>query len=110
MNPDEQFFYNYAGYSDDPMTETPEQGRMRCAHTLALMEACGRDAGLYCDWTVDNDCEPASEHAEMWQCICYDTHGRVVASLGGIDFGEDGLYRSTYRRVVEAELAQEVLS
>lgn len=27
MNKQEQFFYDHAGYSYDPKTETPEQGR-----------------------------------------------------------------------------------
>ena len=36
MTKQEQFFYDHAGWSYDPKTETPEQGRERCAKDLGI--------------------------------------------------------------------------
>ena len=33
-----EFFFTHAGYSYDPKTETPEQGRAKCAQRLAEAE------------------------------------------------------------------------
>lgn len=110
MNRNEQFFYDHAGWSHDPKTETSEQGRERCARALAKAEDDGRNAGLSFEWSADHDCERTRRNAEMWQCACYDVHGRVVASLGGVDFGPEGLHGDPYRRVVEAELALEAIA
>ena len=53
----------------------------------------------------------------LWRAVAYlpcETCGqrRVVASLGGIDFGEgrDPWMDDNYRRVVEAELALEAMN
>ena len=42
---DQLFFYENAGYSYDPKTETPEQGRIRCARDLADAEMVGQRLG-----------------------------------------------------------------
>ena len=115
-----EFFYEHAGYSYDPLTETPEQGRRRCAETLASAEQWARDNGYSfewirdpyttsADWIKDNDdggenCFPW----HLWTCIIHDADGNDGASLHGIDFGRDGEpWGDPYRRVVEAELALE---
>lgn len=115
MNADQKFFYENAGYSYNPATETQDEGRTRCARELADAEARGRDAGLSFDWSVDQDSD-SRDHAkgaryELWQCVCYDAEGKAVAYLGAVDFGRNGSPHSdNYRRVVEAELAQEAIS
>ncbi len=42
----EQFFYNNAGYSYNPKSETPAEGNARCAKALAMAE----EAEGYCEW------------------------------------------------------------
>lgn len=126
-----QFFLKHAGYSHNPATELPMQGRVRCARQLAAAERKARDTGLYftwnptdylsSEWIADNEdggknCNPWS----TWDCMCHaptietagadNEPGEVLASLGGIDFGRDGEpWGNPYRRVVEAELALEAL-
>jgi hypothetical protein len=110
---DYKFFYDNAGYSYDPKTETPEQGRANCARILACAELISKSIGMQYSWTIDpgtdssafdNDPEPWA----LWQCLAYDQHGDIVASLHGIDFGRFGHPDSDdYSRVVEAELAAE---
>ena len=130
MNP-YQFFLKHAGHSHNPATESPMQGRVRCARQLAAAERKARDSGLYftwaqddtdsSDWIADNEdggrnCNPWL----TWYCACHVApietehgereHGAVLASLGAIDFGRDGEpWGNPYRRVVEAELALEAL-
>lgn len=105
------FFHAHAGYSYDPATETPEQGRARCAQELADAEAAAREGGLSFAWDVDTDADsrdfkPKTERYDLWACTAYDENGNVCGSLGGVDFGADGSpYADSYRRVVEAELA-----
>lgn len=112
MNADQKFFYDNAGYSWNPATETQDEGRTRCAVELADAEAKGREAGLSFDWSIDHDAD-SRDHAkgkryDLRQCVCYDAEGEAVAYLGAVDFGRNGSPHSdNYRRVVEAELAQE---
>ncbi|MHB1938440.1 MAG: hypothetical protein ACYCOR_17930 [Acidobacteriaceae bacterium] len=102
MNTKEQFFYEQAGYSYDPKKETQEQGHERCAKALAAAQA----------WAFDNDVEyrwmPDDEAGE-WVCIA--TIGDKQASLGAIDFA-DGAdpWGQPYKRVIEAELALELMA
>ena len=109
----QQFFFDHAAYSYDPKTGTPEQGRTRCALNLAAAEAMGREAGLSFEWQVDpyinsSDFSDDPEPWQLWSCLAHDSKGAVVQSLGGIDFGRDGTpWGNDYRRVVEAELADE---
>jgi len=110
-----QFFKQHAGYSYNPAAETPEQGRQRCARSLARAERKASDTGMSFGWSVD-PCFDSREFSDetpayqLWQCVAYDSDGRAVAALSGIDFGRDGTpWGDTYRRVVEAELAAEAL-
>lgn len=116
-NPDPVgFFYQHAGYSYNPATETPEQGRRKCARALARAERAGSDAGLGFRWSIDPDTDSSDwnddpEPWAQWVCECVDADGETVACLGGIDFGRDGEpWGDPYQRVVEAELAAEALS
>lgn len=108
-----QFFYDNAGFSYDPKTETAEAGHWRSAQELANAEAWGRDAGLCFHWTIDPVTDSSDwtdgEPYAVWLCTAYDESGTIVASLGAVDFGPDGEpWGQPYRRVVEAELALEV--
>lgn len=113
-----QFFMKHAGYSYDPKTETPMQGRIKCARELAKAERAARDGGFSYQWEIDTGRTSADwieagqdgSHGHSpwgtWQCSMYDAQGRTVAGLCGIDFGRDKEpWGDPYRRVVEAELA-----
>ena len=131
-----QFFLKHAGYSYDPATQSPMQGRIQCARQLAKAERQARDAGISYQWEVDQgidssdwiaDNEDGGKYCNPWQtwyCICYGPQiendngegdidiepGKILASLSDIDFGRDGEpWGDPYRRVVEAELALEAL-
>lgn len=109
------FFYRWAGWSYQPATETPPQGRARCAKALATAERRARGV-LTFEWSIDPistsldwcDERPAWQ---QWECVARNVEtGRVVASLHAIDFGRDGEpWGDPYRRVVEAELASEAI-
>lgn len=110
------FFYAHAGWGHTPGKETPSQGRRRCAQALATAERKGLRDGLTFFWQPDTDITSAdfddsgAEPYELWECLCMNSGARVVASLHGIDFGPDGRPAGDpYARVVEAELALEVL-
>ncbi len=47
MSAREQFFYDNAGYSCNPPTETEEQGHIRCAKELADDHVLRRGCGAY---------------------------------------------------------------
>lgn len=115
MTKQEQFFYDNAGFSYDPKTETQEQGKERCARELAAAETWACQEGL--NYQVEPD--PDSDESFMddapqeyqdkwrgtaWQVLLWDAEGtRLLASLGGC-YGD-----SNYRRVVKAELALEAM-
>lgn len=109
------FFHEHAGYGYTPGKETPEQGRQRGAERLAQAEADARDAGFSFQWFVDPeitsaDFDDSPDPWALWCCTIRNADGKVVGSLGGIDFGRDGEpWGDPYRRVVEAELALEAL-
>jgi hypothetical protein len=111
-----QFFRRHAGFSYNAQTETKAQGRARCARELVAAELRGRDIGLSFSWSIDPDTDSSdfcddNPHWSLWQCLAYDANGQIVASLGGVDFGRNETPHSDpYRRVVEAELASEVLA
>ena len=111
-----QFFLANAGFSYDPITETPEVGRERAARLLARAERRASAEGYVFCWRHDpdidssefSDAEPAYR---LWVCTAWKPAHECVASLGGVDFGPDGdPWGSDYRRVVEAELALEALA
>lgn len=117
LSPVELFFYQNAGYSYDPKTETAEQGRIRCAQSLARAEAEASERGWSFEWPWDesgcsgcdcgsNDCpcSSGSEH-ETLGCVLKDENGKTLESLWGICGATP-----TYSRVVEAELAAEALA
>lgn len=102
MTKAEQFFYDKAGYSYTPGTETPEQGRENGAKRLALAERFARANGWTYQWVPDDDdCGDGDSTPEVREgCILRDADGKVLESLWGIGDASAG-----YRRVVEAELA-----
>jgi len=117
-----QFFLHHAGYSYDPATQSPMQGRIQNARALAKAERQARDAGYSFEWGIDDtlssdwieDDEDGGRNCNPWRtwycCARGPEQGRAVASLCGIDFGRDGTpWGDPYRRVFEAELALEAL-
>jgi hypothetical protein len=115
LTPTQLFFFENAGYSYDPKTETPEQGRRRCAVSMAADEEYVTNlinsTGWHYEWTYDQDIddswmtdeERAKDHT--WECCTlFDGDDNVMASCGGIVDADHN-----YRRVMEAELAGEAL-
>ena len=105
-----RFFLNNAGYVTPP-------GRVACAAALAKAERKAHDLGIQFVWVADHDADlgdheywcdaakhrqPCSHNAEGCMVMI---NGSDVASLWGIIDAD-----SNYRRVVEAELAAEVLA
>lgn len=121
LTPAELFFFEHAGYSYDPKTETAEQGRIKGAKLLAKAEQHATDNLWECRWEIDNDIpyeDALGDHAywcddqkngiehehEIWYCMLTDGKDNVLGSLGAIiDPSRE------YRRVVEAELALEAM-
>jgi hypothetical protein len=119
LNDDQRFFFDHAGYGYNPATETPEQGRTRCAIALEVAERSVRNLRhaepIAFVWEVDPDID-SSEYDDsekpyaLWQC-CLMVNDTPANSLHGIDFGRDGSpIGAAYARVVEAELAAEWLA
>jgi hypothetical protein len=112
----EMFFYVHAGYSYKPGAETPDEGHERSARQYALAETWAHAQGLEYrwqdDWMVQDhvaeyDCYDEGEGPETCEsCLLVDPRrpGKVLASLGCIDDAT-----SAYRRVVQAELALEIM-
>jgi hypothetical protein len=112
VNDDVKFFYEHAGYSFNPATETEEEGRMAGARALA--EAEGRvKAGPYF-FTEEPDDQPWDGDfpydGPLWHVALLSVEGATgatcVAGIGGVACELD----SDYMRVVRAELALEHLS
>lgn len=130
-----QFFQKWAGFSRNP-DESIASGRARCAHALVQAEKDARAADLVFVWEYEEnpdvswmDAEQTADYndarLEMLSCYCFQDaecgfcndaqdarrrHGKVsiLASLGGVSVYPDEAGRA-YRRVVEAELAQEAI-
>lgn len=107
-----RFFLSKAGYSYNPSTETKMQGRIRCARSLAAAERLARDENCSFSWeqddTTSQEFSDKKPYYYLWACVMRDASGKVVQSLGGVDFGRDrDPWMDDYRRVVEAELAAE---
>ena len=79
---------------------------------LAKAEAAATAAQADYDWEIDENIDSSDFSDEtpawaLWDCVMR-VNGRVVQSLGGIDFGRDKEpWSDPYKRVVEAELALE---
>lgn len=114
LTKDQAFFFEHAGYSYDPKTQTPEQGRTQCAIDLAAAEEKARNAGVSFMWEIDPDIDSSffkgNKHRfdayALWQVTAYSAEGERLDGMGGVDFGRGGSPRGdTYRRVCEAEIA-----
>lgn len=99
-----EFFYTHAGFSYDPKTETPEQGRQRCAEAWAKAERAAWEDGCTFEWVDDpDDCGDGDTTPETREgCIMRNEAGEELASLWSIGDADEA-----YRRVIEAELALE---
>lgn len=123
VTPAEQFFYENAGWSYDPATETEEQGRRRGAVALARAEERMKAGPYFVD--VEPDPEPYDgdvpydgplKVVNLWQMadptrpeflwqMTDPTRPELLGCIGGIAC-EEG---DPYLRVVAAELALEYL-
>jgi hypothetical protein len=108
------FFHEHAGFSWNPTTgETPEQGQQRTAERLAEAEAWAEASGYTVewadDWAVDHvrefDCYEGTDGPSTCEVArLVDSSGDVVQSVGCVDDATD-----SYRRVIAAELALEIM-
>jgi hypothetical protein len=106
LTPEEKFFYDHAGFSFNPKTETEEQGKVNCAKQRVKAVKYAEDHGWNYEWHADQngcECEDGADH-EVEYCILFD-HGTVIESVGGVCNAT-----AEYRRVVEADLALEVMT
>lgn len=109
-----QFFVRQAGYAFDPkIDKDAAAAKLRNARALAAAEVWAATHGYSFDWEIDpqEDSSSFSEEKPAWQLwtvVLHDPEGKVVQSLGAVDFGRDGRPETDpYRRVVQAELANE---
>jgi hypothetical protein len=121
MDPDEQFFYDHAGYSFDPKKDKDaEAGHVRSAKALAAAERwLARQPGHTITWERDEDYNPDDYERPMpaigWGCIVSVNGERRppgTESLWGITFGDETQnepWFNPYARVVVAELASELM-
>ena len=108
---DAQFFHDNAGWSYDPTTETPEEGRARTAERLAAAEQRLK-SGPYFIRVVPDD-EPwdgdVPWDGPIWTVGLYSVEDnaapQLIGSLSSVAC-EEG---DAYLRVVAAELANEHL-
>jgi hypothetical protein len=116
----EKFFYDHAGFSYDPKTETKEQGRRRVAKKLAAAEAKAEEKEWSVEWEHEQDpdiswmdeeqlADYENGRIEMLSATLYDAEGRVIGSLGGNALDGRSSSRNPQARVIEAELALEAL-
>lgn len=115
------FFLSHCGYSYDPKTERPIDGRRRAAKALADAEKHGTALGLQAFWTEDPDPDRSfldqdtyddgdRESARFWGCRVFDADGRELASLWGI---QEDVRLDTFQddqRLFRAELFLEALA
>lgn len=108
MNIDEKavaFFLANAGLAYDPKQETREQGQLRCARDLARAEAWMIENEVRAEWKLDEFPDRSMDGGKRYTYYnCLIRHGDLVQSLCGISGAT-----KKYRRVVEAELAAEML-
>jgi hypothetical protein len=114
----QKFYFDHAGFSYDAVTETPAEGRTRCAIAMAAAADRAQEEGYFFKWSVDPDgssadCFDPDEDGgknnnpwQVWQCLMQAPNGETVEAMGGVDFGRDcDPWMDAYRLVVEAELA-----
>jgi hypothetical protein len=108
---DVAFFYEHAGWSHTPGTETPEEGRLRGARKLAKAERwLSRQNGHTVEWDAEPDPDYSGiDHNGPLFCCLVCVPGLVGQSLGNIDLGPDCNLCDPYTRVVVAELALELM-
>lgn len=104
-----EFFYEHAGYSYDPKTQTEEEGHRETATYLARAEKWAKDHDVSFtwedDWGVDHqkefDCyeDGGPDTCEMCAAL---QDGKVITAIGCVDDATP-----EYRRVIEAQLAAE---
>lgn len=106
------FFYERAGFSYNPATETLEEGHLRSARELAEAEAYAEAHQWSAYWEDDYD-RMEDEWADWPQYVCQvvDADGDPLASLGGVMFSDRGTPDDgdPYARVVRAELFAEAM-
>lgn len=111
MPPAVAFFYNEAGFSYDPLTQTPAEGRLETAKALAKAESMASEAGCSFEWELDGgdsrEWDAEGPVTPTWVCTMRSPSGTVLESVSGVDFGDSEPWGQPYRRVVEAELAFE---
>lgn len=107
----EQFFYDNAGWSYDPATESEEEGRWRCARVLAEAEARLKAGPYFVDHEPDDlpwDGDVPYD-GPLWIVTLYSVagnlDGEILGSLSSVACEAD----DPYMRVVAAELASEWL-
>ncbi len=112
----EEFFYEHAGYSYDPKTQTEEEGRRATAKALANAEQWAWDNNYEFEWNqeiedwgtfLDGTEIGPEEVSDIVSVVMRTEDGEGVEALGGIIEGYDNEHNRNYRRVVEAELARE---
>lgn len=81
MDAAEKFFYDHAGFSHNPLTETPEAGRLRTAMELADAE----NAALALGWwiTVENDPDVMDDDADSVGMVARGEAVNLVVTLHG---------------------------
>lgn len=108
------FHFMHGGWSWDPEKETQDEGRRRCAVRAAWAEKIAEEIGLTYKWENDFSVgDHAAEYGEVdtdggpetcQSCTMYDRRGHIVGSVGCVDDATP-----QYRRVVEADLANDFL-
>lgn len=110
MNEAERFFYDHGGWSYDPVNETPEQGRIRCAKVLARAEERLKNGPYFITW--DDDPEPWDGDTpydgplwivSLWKVPIDSSQATVLGAVGSVAT----TLADPYTRVIEAELALE---
>lgn len=109
LNEAERFFYEHGNYSWKPkLVESEEEGKVRCARSLAAAERRLVAGPFYV--TTDEDSDPWDGEVEwggpvwvvsLWSVEGTSDRGNLVGSVGGVGC-EAG---DPYLRVIAAQLA-----
>ena len=105
-----RFFLDNAGWSYDPLTETPFQGKWKGARTLADAEERMRRGSYYIDiepddlpWDGDFPYDGPLWIVSLWEGAWWEQE--LLGSLSGVACPKD----DPYLRVVAAQLAAEFI-